>query len=153
MADKSWGASPSPPFRIRSNESAGDRAAARAAAREARAGDRDAAMAARQEERAARRTADTTAREAAREQRRTEEERHAAADPHGAAARRHRGSGRKDVVREQRDTRGYATVVDAERIRTLAKRGASVTGLAGAFGVPVETIEAVLRDGEGRDDA
>ena len=46
-------------------------------------------------------------------------------------------------MREQRDTRGYATVVDAERIRTLAKRGASVTGLAGAFRVPVETIEAV----------
>lgn len=153
MADKSWGASPSPPFRIRSNESVGDRTAVRAAARETRAGDRDAAMAARQEERAARRIADTTAREAAREQRRTEEERHAAADPHGAAARRHRGSGRKDVVREQRDTRGYATVVDAERIRMLAKRGASITGLAGAFGVPVETIEAVLHDSEGRDDA
>jgi hypothetical protein len=152
MADKSWGASPSPPFRIRSNESAGDRAAARAAAREARAGDRDAAMAARHEERAARRTAEATARETEREQRRIEEERRAAADPHGAAADRHRGSGRKDVVREQRDTRGYATIVDADRIRTLAQRGASLTGLAGAFGVPVETIEAVLREGRERDE-
>ena len=28
MADKSWGASPSPPFRIRSNDSPADRAAA-----------------------------------------------------------------------------------------------------------------------------
>ncbi|MBD8546643.1 hypothetical protein IFT82_07770 [Sphingomonas sp. CFBP 8760] len=148
MADKSWGASPSPPFRIRSNDSPADRAAARATAREARGGDRDAAMAARMEERAARREEETKAREAAREQRRLDEERQAAADPHGAAARRHRGSGRKDVVREQRDTRGYTTVVDADRIRALAKRGASITGLAGAFGVPVETIEAVLREGD-----
>ena len=100
------------------------------------------------EERAARREEETKAREAAREQRRLDEERQAAADPHGAAARRHRGSGRNDVVREQRDTRGYATVVDADRIRTLAKRGASIAGLAGAFGVPVETIEAVLREGD-----
>jgi hypothetical protein len=146
MADKSWGASPSPPFRIRSNESAGDRAAARAAARDARTGERDAAMAARHEERAARRDAEAKAREAERERRREEEERQAAADPHAAAARRPRGSGRKDVVREQRDTRGYATVVDADRIRVLAKRGASIAGLAGAFGVPAETIEDVLRE-------
>jgi hypothetical protein len=109
-------------------------------------------MAARQEERAARRTAEATARETEREQRRIEEERRAAADPHAAAADRHRGSGRKDVVREQRDTRGYATIVDADRIRTLAKRGASLTGLAGAFGVPVETIEAVLREARERDE-
>ena len=69
MADKSWGASPSPPFRIRSNDSPADRAAARAAAREARGGGRDAAMAARMEERAARREEEAKAREAAAERR------------------------------------------------------------------------------------
>ncbi len=148
MADKSWGASPSPPFRIRTNDSATDRAAARMAAREGRAAERADLMTARQEERAARRDLEAQAREAARLQRREEEERRAAADPHAAAADRRRGSGRKDVVREQRDTRGYATVVDADRIRALAKRGASLTGLAGAFGVSVEVIEEALRGGD-----
>ena len=40
------------------------------------------------------------------------------------------------------------TEADADRIRALAKRGASITGLAGAFGVPVETIEDVLREAD-----
>ena len=112
MVDKSWGTpSPSPDFRVRSNLSLEQRAAERAAAREAR---------------------------------RAEEQKLAEGDPHAAAAQRRRGSGRKDVVREQRDTRGYTTVVDVARMRELAKRGASVTGLAGAFGVSVEEVEAAL---------
>ena len=49
---------------------------------------------------------------------------------------------------EQRDTRGYTTLVDADRIRVLAKRGASVTGLAGAFGISEEEVEAVLAVGD-----
>ncbi len=48
---------------------------------------------------------------------------------------------------EERDTRGYRTVVDEDRIRTLAKRGASVAGLAGAFGLSVAEVEAVLAAG------
>ena len=64
------------------------------------------------------------------------------ADP--AAPSRPRRSGRKDVVREQRDTRAYRTVIDVDRMRALAARGASVTGLAGAFGISVEEVERLL---------
>jgi hypothetical protein len=43
-----------------------------------------------------------------------------------------------------RDTRSYKTIVDTARIRTLADRGASVAGLAGAFGITIEEVEAAL---------
>lgn len=98
----------------------------------------------RLEARAASRDAETATREQARVDRRVEEERQAAADPHAAAASRHRSSGRKDVVREQRDTRSYKTLVDADRIRELARRGASLTGLAGAFGLTAADVQAIL---------
>ena len=49
-----------------------------------------------------------------------------------------------DIVREQRDTTGYALVKDAARIRTLAERGASVDGLARVFGLPEDEIERIL---------
>ncbi len=98
----------------------------------------------RLEARAASRDADVALREQARADRRAQEEQRAAADPHAAAAARHRSSGRKDVVREQRDTRSYTTLVDAERIRELARRGASLTGLAGAFGLTAADVQAIL---------
>ncbi len=140
MVDKSWGVSSSPTFRVRSNASPDDRAAERAKARAARAD----ATTQRLEARAASRDAETATREQVRVDRRAEEEQRAAADPHAAAASRHRSSGRKDVVREQRDTRAYTTLVDADRIRELARRGASLTGLAGAFGVTVADVQAIL---------
>ncbi|WP_343526422.1 hypothetical protein [Sphingomonas sp.] len=145
MVDKSWGVSPSDPgFRVRTNDSLEDRAAARARAREARAGERTALMADRMEARAANRARETEAREAERTARREAEMAAAARDPHAAAAKRHRTSGRKDVVREQRDTRGYTTLVDEGRIRELAKRGASLSGLAAAFGIAQTEIERIL---------
>lgn len=145
MVDDSWGVTPARSgLRVRTNDSLEERAAARAQAREARASERETLMASRLEARAANRERDIAAREAERAARRQAEEAAAARDPHAAAAKRHRTSGRKDVVREQRDTRGYATVVDEGRIRELAKRGASAGGLAAAFGISVEEIQQVL---------
>jgi hypothetical protein len=145
--DKSWGGSSSS-LRVRSNASLEDRASERARARDERAKLRSEAMAQRSEARGATRDADIAARERARIERRESEQQASQGDPHAAAARRHRSSGRKDVVREQRDTRSYTTVVDASRIRELAKRGASISGLAGAFGISHEEVEEVLRASE-----
>ena len=145
--DKSWGGSSSS-LRVRSNASLEDRASERARARDERAKLRSEAMAQRSEARAATRDADMAARERARIERREAEQQASQGDPHAAAARRHRSSGRKDVVREQRDTRSYATVVDIGRMRELAKRGASIAGLAGAFGISQEEVEDALRDPE-----
>ena len=164
MVDKSWGAGPSAPvtttsgFRVRSNDTLSERAAARAKAREDRLRERDAVMAQRLEARAADREADTAARERARVERREAEIAAAAAaahapDPHAAAANRHRGSGRKDVVREQRDTRAYTTIVDGGRMRELARRGASVSGLAGAFAVSEEEVRRILEAADDTADA
>lgn len=125
MADKSWGL-PSAPAALPETRAAG--------------GDR----LSRLEARAAEREASAQAREQARDQRRAEIAELGAKDPHAAAAQRRRVSGRKDVVREQRDTRSYAVVVDEGRIRTLAQRGASVAGLAAVFGLPAAEIERVL---------
>lgn len=147
MVDKSWGTGPTP-LRVPSNDSPERREAERGEARGARAATRADAMAERQEARQARREADLVAREAERTQRREQEQQLAAGDPHAAAARRHRSSGRRDVVREQRDTSGYTTVVDADRIRALAKRGASVSGLAGVFGISEEEVAAALAQAE-----
>jgi hypothetical protein len=149
VVDKSWGTpSPSADFRVRSNLTLEQRAAERAAAREARTRERAGDIEQRLKERLASREAEMREREQAREARREEEQRLAEGDPHAAAAQRRRGSGRKDVVREQRDTRGYATVVDIARMRELAKRGASLTGLAGAFGISVEAVEAALAESD-----
>ncbi|MFS0771620.1 hypothetical protein [Sphingomonas sp. 1P08PE] len=143
MVDKSWGGPPTGNLRVRSNLTQGDRAAERAAARELRVRERTATAGERLESRAAAREAEARRREQAREQRR-DEERRVTSDPHADAARRPRSSGRKDVVREQRDTRTYATIVDLGRMRELARRGASVSGLAAAFGVTVAEVEAAL---------
>lgn len=145
MVDDSWGVTPPRgDLRIRINDSLEERAAARARARAEREGQRAAIMTDRMDARAANRLRETAAREAERAARRETEMAAAARDPHAAAAKRHRTSGRKDVVREQRDTRGYATVVDEGRIRELAKRGASLSGLASAFGVSQDEIAAIL---------
>jgi len=154
MMDDSWGRKPVA-LRVRAN----DREAARAADRERRAQERAASADARIEARAAARDAASQAREAARTARRVEEEARAAvrreaaatvAAEEPAAPRRRRSTGaiaRTGMPTEERDTRGYRTVVDEDRIRTLAKRGASVAGLAGAFGLSVAEVEAVLAAG------
>ena len=144
MVDKTWGVGGSTGFRVRSNATIDERAAERAKAREARAAERSEVMTQRLEARAVNRAADTSANEQARIERRKAEVAAAARDPHAAAAMRHRSSGRNDVVREQRDTRSYATVVDIGRIRELARRGASVAGLAGAFGISEQEIEDAI---------
>ena len=144
MVDKSWGVGGSTSFRVRSNATIDERAAERAKAREARAAERSEVMTQRLEARAVNRAADTSANEQARIERRKAEVAAAARDPHAAAAMRHRSSGRNDVVREQRDTRSYATVVDIGRIRELARRGASVAGLAGAFGISELEVEDAI---------
>jgi hypothetical protein len=148
VVDKSWGVAPAAGFRVRTNDSAADRAAERANARAERAAAREGALAGRLEARAAAREADALAREQARTERREQERRLAEGDPHAAAAQRRRGSGRKDVVREQRDTRGYTTIVDTGRIRELARRGASIAGLAGAFGISEAEVAQALADTE-----
>jgi hypothetical protein len=149
VVDKSWGAAPSTPsFRVRTNLSLEQRAVERARTRDERSRDRATAMEQRLETRAVEREADIRAREDARTARRIEEERKAEGDPHAAAAKRHRGSGRKDVVREQRDTRGYTTIVDVHRMCELARRGASLSGLAGAFGITEAEVAAALADAD-----
>lgn len=146
MVDKSWGGVATGDFRVRTNESPAERAAKRAQDRQARAEERAGLMSQRLEARATTREVDMAAREQARIERREREQQTASGDPHAAAAKRHRTSGRKDVVKEQRDTRSYTTVVDEGRIRELAKRGASASGLAGAFGITEAQVAAFLSD-------
>lgn len=131
--------------RVRRNDT-DQRTAERAETRTARSRERSDLMAQRQEARIARREADLQANEEARTRRREQEQQLAATDPHAAAAQRHRGSGRRDLVREQRDTSGYAMIVDSERIRKLAARGATVAGLATAFGISEEEVHRTLAD-------
>ncbi|WP_334656628.1 hypothetical protein [Sphingomonas panaciterrae] len=100
----------------------------------------------RLEARAAERAASAQAREALRQERRRADAELTASDPHRAAEQRRRGSGRKDIVREQRDTSGYTMVVDRQRVRALAGRGASIASLAAAFNLPADDIEALLAD-------
>ena len=120
------------------------RADERAGSSEARAAERAEAMSARLESRAAARAAQAQARDAARRTRSEAAAALAERDPHRAAAERKRGSGRRDVVRQDRNVSGYATLVDGERIRTLAARGASVAGLAAVFGLGEDEIARVL---------
>ncbi|TCP30645.1 hypothetical protein [Sphingomonas sp. BK235] len=125
MVDSSWGQPPAPRGEIGAPR--GERAAERARTAAERIAARATATGERLAARAAARAREAEERERAR-----------------AAAQRHRGSGRRDVVREQRDTSGYAMVVDAARIRALAERGASVAGLAAVFGRAEEEIRRVL---------
>lgn len=144
MVDKSWGGPPLSNVPIRTNDSLEERAARRAQAREDRAQARDHGMADRLEARAKAREAQAAERERIRQERREAEAQLAQRDPHTAAAQRKRGSGRKDIVREQRDTTGYAMVVNADRIRKLAERGASVESLSAVLGLSIQEIEEAL---------
>ncbi|OWK30030.1 hypothetical protein [Sphingomonas dokdonensis] len=147
MVDKSWGGPPLSNVRVRTNDSLEERAARRARERENRAQSRDTGMAERLEARAKAREAGAAERERIRQERREAEAKLAQSDPHTAAAQRRRGSGRKDIVREERDTTGYAMVVDPARIRTLADRGASVDSLAAVLGLSVQEIKDALASG------
>ena len=134
LADKSWGVA---------GES--DRGGDRPASAAHRAAERLKAFEDRAQARAASRDAAAQERERAREARRAEEQAARAEGRDGEMPRRRR-SGRTDVVRVQRDTRGYQTVKDVERIRELARRGASLAGLAEAFGMSVEEVEGALAE-------
>ncbi|KQM63513.1 hypothetical protein ASE75_13430 [Sphingomonas sp. Leaf17] len=132
-----------------------ERSRQRAAEREQRAIVRQAEAAARIEARAAEREQATQQREQARLARRSEEMTRAGTrqssrtdlDPSAEDRPKRRQSGalrRTGTVREERDTRGYQTTVDVDRLVMLAQRGTSVAGLAGAFGITVEEVTALL---------
>jgi hypothetical protein len=133
-----------------------DRAARRAEDRDRRAQERLAAAEQRSESRIAQRDALTQERERAREARRIEESaRHEARlnapptnDVEALKISKRRRSGALarsgEETKKERDTRGYTTIVDPQRIRTLADRGASLSALAGAFGISAEEVEAAL---------
>ncbi len=135
---------------------AAKRAEERANGREQRARERLAAAEQRSESRIAQRDALTQERERAREARRIEESaRHEARlnapptnDVEALKISKRRRSGalarNGEETKKERDTRGYTTIVDPKRIRTLADRGASLAALAGAFGISVEEVEAAL---------
>ncbi|PCG10732.1 hypothetical protein COA17_04980 [Sphingomonas ginsenosidimutans] len=120
-----------------------------------RAQERIAAAEARTAERQAQREAGQREREAARAARRAEEDQRRAArleerSEERDARPRRRASGalaRTGEERVVRDTRHYATNVDHGRIIELARRGATVPGLASVFGLPEEEITRILAAG------
>ncbi len=135
-----------------------DRAEQRAQERERRAAERMTAGQERLDRRAAEREAAAREREASREARRTEQasrlevlrpdspEAVARAEARAAVPKR-RSSGalsRTGEARIERDTRGYRTLVDERRIRELARRGATISGLAASFGLSAQEIETIL---------
>jgi hypothetical protein len=138
------------------SDRAARRAEDRAQDRERRAQERLAAAEQRSESRIAQRDALTRERERAREARRIEEAaRHEARlnapptnDVEALKISKRRRSGALarsgEETKKERDTRGYKTIVDPARIRTLADRGASLSALAAAFGITVEEVEAAL---------
>lgn len=133
-----------------------ERSRLRAAEREQRAVERQAAALARIETRAAEREQATRLREQARMARRVEETTRAdtrrttcEAPAEDRPKRRQSGALRRTgAVCEERDTRGYETKVDVDRLRALAQRGTSVPGLAGAFGISVDAVTALLAEAE-----
>lgn len=148
MVDKSWGVAGSTGLKVRSNLSLEERAAKRAEARGERAAGHSDGMAQRLEARAALREKAALEREQTRQARREEDARLTAIDPHTAAERRKRGSGRKDIVREQRDTSGYTIVVNPARLRALMERGASRAALSATFNLSAEEIEQMLAEAD-----
>ena len=135
---------------------AAKRAEERANGREQRARERLAASEQRSELRAAQRDLQSQERERARESRRIEEDQRIKArldapptnDIEALKISKRRRSGALarsgEESKTDRDTRSYKTIVDTARIRTLADRGASLSGLAGAFGITIEEVEAAL---------
>jgi hypothetical protein len=134
MVDKSWGLTPSTP-----------RPASPRPLSAAVPG--GGSLASRLDERSAARAKLAEEREAARQAAREADAALRARDPHMAAAQRRRGSGRKDIVREDRDTSNYRMVADPDRIRALAARGASPESLADVLRLPIETIRQALAEG------
>ncbi|MEH3038078.1 MAG: hypothetical protein PGN23_16550 [Sphingomonas adhaesiva] len=134
-----------------------DREAQRAADRERRAQERIAAAEARTARRQEEREAGMRSREQAREARRIEEEQRRSARVEGrveerdARPRRRASTGalaRTGEARVERDVRGYTTNVDHARMVELARRGATVAGLATVFGVTEDAVRAVLAEAE-----
>jgi hypothetical protein len=133
-----------------------DRAAKRAEERANGREQRAKASEQRSESRAAQRDLQSQERERARESRRIEEDQRIKArldapptnDVEALKISKRRRSGALarsgEESKTDRDTRSYKTIVDTARIRTLADRGASVAGLAGAFGITIEEVEAAL---------
>lgn len=147
-----------------------DRSEVRAAQRDRRAAERAEASQARTEQRAIEREAQSRLRTAAREERHAptgldrsaidvpgadrSTDRSTRSDVQPYVKRRKSGAlARTGEVQKARDTRHYQTVVDADRMRILAKRGASLAGLAAAFGVSIETVEAALSETAGPETA
>ncbi len=136
---------------------AAKRAEERANGREQRAKERLAASEQRSESRAAQRDLQSQERERARESRRIEEDQRLDAPPTNdvealkISKRRRSGALARsgEESKTDRDTRSYKTIVDTARIRTLADRGASLSGLAGAFGITIEEVEAALLETTG----
>jgi len=144
MMDSSWGSSAQPAF----TGSRDEREQQRAEARERRAAERIAAAEARTAARATTRDTQSQVREHLREQRRTEEQqrRAAAADARDARPKR-RSTGslaRTGHATEERDTRHYATALDLDRLRLLARRGATPAALAHAFKISEAEVAAAL---------
>ncbi|WP_082543211.1 hypothetical protein [Sphingomonas sp. Leaf339] len=133
------------------------RAEERAGERERRAHERLDATQDRSDRRASEREQAARDREQAREQRRLEEAgriearstdrtEQAAAQEERPKRRRSGALARTGEVQRERDTRHYQTVVDTGRVRELARRGASISGLAGAFGISTDEVAAILAD-------
>ncbi|WP_019517399.1 hypothetical protein [Sphingomonas sp. Mn802worker] len=144
----SWGSSTAAPAL---SGTRGEREEQRAEARTRRAAERIAAAEARTEARISARDAQSSMREQQREQRRVEEEqrRAAAADARDARPKRRSSTGslaRTGHATEERDTRHYATELDLDRLRLLARRGASVAALAHAFKISEEAVAEALAD-------
>lgn len=141
MVDPSWG-------RAATAGVGADREGQRSDDRARRASERIAAAQARSEDRATAREAAMRERERAREERReAETAKRAAADAGDPTFTKRRASGAKartGYTEKPRDTRHYQTIVDVGRMRELAKRGASVGGLAAAFGISEAEVEAAL---------
>lgn len=144
----SWGSSGATPTLTGTRD---EREAQRAEARTRRAAERIAAAEARTEARASARDTQSSMREQQREQRRIEEEqrRAAAADARDARPKRRSSTGslaRTGHATEERDTRHYSTELDLDRLRLLARRGASVSALAHAFKISEQAVAAALAD-------
>lgn len=144
--DSSWGAG----TRATLTGNRDEREQQRAEARARRAAERIAAAEARTEARAVARDAQSQQREQMRDQRRAEEEQRRAIAAEARDARpkrRNTGSlARTGHASEERDTRHYATELDLDRLRLLARRGASPAALAHAFKISEEQVAAALTE-------
>lgn len=132
-----------------------EREAQRAADRERRAQDRIAAAEARTVRRQEDRAAGLHLREQAREVRRVEEDqrRGERVEERDARPKRRAATGalsRTGEARVERDVRAYTTNVDHARMMELARRGATVTGLASVFGLSEDAVREVLASAEER---